>query len=278
MLLSTLLLVGDGVTYLARRTGLVVLSTAAGLAWGADAGAAAWTQPKGRREVIVSLHRQDSTHGFDASGRVVDIVDYRKTELQVFAEYGLTDRVTLGVQGSARRLRTRNARESEPGHLEVSARVRLMAHRGWVLSNQTAIRLPGGDGDPGSAQRGSPDAEYDSRLLIGRSGRVAGRQVFVDLQGGLRRRDGEPPDERRIEATLGVRPARGLMVMAQAFDVDSLGAGQGVYEAYRYRNLQLSVVYDLPAGWAAQAGLTATESGRNALRERGGLVAVWRRF
>ncbi|MBI1683232.1 hypothetical protein [Caulobacter hibisci] len=261
------------------RMGLGAMAAFASLLASADAAwAAAWTQPKGGKEVIVNLRRQDSTHGFDAEGRAIDIVDYRKTELQAFAEYGLTDRLTLGVQGSVRRLHTRDARADEPGHFEIGARYRLLSRDGWVVSSQNAVRLPGGDADPGAAQKGSPETEYDSRLLVGWSGAVYGRDVFVDLQGGLRRRNGEPPDERRLEATAGVRPNRRLMLMGQGYAVSSLGAGQGAYEAYRYLNLELSAVYDLPAGWSVQAGLTGTASGRNALRERGGVVAVWRRF
>jgi hypothetical protein len=262
---------------MARRSMLLGWTAAAGLVAG-SAQAAAWTQPKGGREVIVSLHRQDSTHGFDLDGEAVDIVDYRKTELQGFAEYGLSDRLTVRVQGSVRRLRTRNARDAEPGHFELAARYRILSGDTWVLSSESAVRLPGGDGDPGAAQRGSPDAEYDSRFLLGKSGTVAGKTVFLDLQAGVRRRDGDPPDERRLEATAGGRPTRRLMLMAQVFDVASVGAGQGAYQAYSYRNVQLTAVYDLPAGWSVQAGAVGTASGRNALRERGGVVAVWRRF
>lgn len=264
---------------MARRT--VMLACSVGMVhFGlvAQASAAAWTQPKGGKEVIVSLHRQDSTHGFDLDGEEVDIIDYRKTELQAFAEYGLSDRLTLRLQGSVRRLHTRNARDAEPGHVEVAARYRLLSGDAWVLSSESAVRLPGGDGDPGAAQRGSPDAEYDSRLLLGKSGQLAGRTVFLDLQAGLRRRDGDAPDERRLEFTAGGRATRRLMLMAQVFDVSSLGAGQGAYEAYRYRNLQFTAVYDLPAGWSVQAGAVGTASGRNALRERGGVLALWRRF
>ncbi|PXA80289.1 hypothetical protein DMC25_21215 [Caulobacter sp. D4A] len=261
-----------------RRGGAALLAAVATAVSWSQAEAAAWTQPKGGAEVIVSLRAQDSTHGFDAGGGAVDIVDYRKTELQAFAEYGLTDRLTLGLQGSVRRLRTANGRADEPGHIEVGVRYRLLARDGWVMSNQTSVRLPGGDADPGAAQKGSPDAEYDSRLLVGWSGTLGGREVFADVQGGLRRRDGDPPDERRFEATLGVRPRRQIMLMGQAYAVSSLGAGQGGYEAYRYLNLELSAVYALPAGWSAQAGLTGTASGRNALRERGAVVALWRRF
>ncbi|MDG2529455.1 hypothetical protein [Caulobacter endophyticus] len=239
---------------------------------------AAWTQPKGGKEVIVSVHRQDSSHGFDLGGEAVDIVDYRKTELQGFAEYGLFDRLTLRAQGSVRRLRTRNARDTEPGHLELAARYRISSGDTWVLSTESAVRLPGGDGDPGAAQRGSPDAELDTRLLLGKSARLAGREVFLDLQAGWRSRDGDAPDERRLEVTLGGRPTGRLMLIGQVFDVASVGAGQGVYERYRYRNLQLTAVYDLPAGWSVQAGAMGTASGRNALRERGGVLAVWRRF
>lgn len=240
--------------------------------------AAAWTQPRGGKEVIFSLHRQDSTHGFDLGGEAVDIVDYRKTELQAFAEYGLSGRLTVRAQGSVRRLRTHNARDTEPGHLELAARYRILSGDTWVLSSESAVRLPGGDGDPGAAQRGSADAEYDARFLFGKSAEVAGRNVFLDLQAGLRRRDGDAPDERRVDVTLGGRPTSRLMLLAQAFDVSSAGAGQGAFEAYRYRNLQLTAVYDLPAGWSVQAGAIGTVSGRNALRERGAVLAVWRRF
>lgn len=267
---------------MAKHIGLTAvgaLALAAGVASTPQAVlAAAWTQPKGGKEVIVSLRRQDSARGFDADGRQVDIVDYRKTELQAFAEYGLTDRLTLGVQGSVRRLRTANARADELGCFEVGARYRLLARRGWVASAQVSARTPGGDADPGAAQKGSPDAELDGRLLAGWSGSAGERPVFFDLQAGLRRRDGDPPDERRLEATAGVRPTARLMLMAQGYGVASLGAGQGIYEAYRYLNLEVSAVYELPAGWSAQAGLTATAAGRNALRERGGVVAIWRRF
>ncbi|WP_145998502.1 hypothetical protein [Caulobacter flavus] len=245
---------------------------------GGQAQAAAWTRPKGDTEVIVSLHRQDSTHGFDLGGEAIDIVDYRKTELQAFAEYGLSDRLTVRAQGSVRQLRTRNARDTEPGHLELAARYRIKSGDTWVLSSESAVRLPGGDGDPGAAQRGSPDAEYDARFLLGKSGKLAGRPVFLDLQAGIRRREGDAPDERRLDVTLGGRPTRRLMLLAQAFDVSSSGAGQGAFEAYRYRNLQLTAVYDLPAGWSVQAGAMGTASGRNALRERGAVLAVWRRF
>jgi len=240
--------------------------------------AAAWTQGKGDKEIIVSLHRQDSTHGFDLDGEAVDIVDYRKTELQAFAEYGLSDRLTVRAQGSVRRLRTRDARDTEPGHVELAARYQILSGKTWVLSSESAVRLPGGDGDPGAAQRGSPDAEYDARFLLGKSGKLAGRPIFLDLQAGLRRREGDAPDERRLDVTIGGRPSNRLMLLAQVFDVSSAGAGQGVFEAYRYRNLQLTAVYDLPAGWSVQAGAVGTATGRNALRERGAVLAVWRRF
>lgn len=261
-----------------RSTMLAWAACAVLAAVAAQAQAAAWTQPKGGKEFIVSLHRQDSTHGFDLEGEAVDIVDYRKTELQGFAEYGLSDKLTIRAQASVRRLRTRNARDTEPGHVELAARYRMLAGETWVLSSESAVRLPGGDGDPGAAQRGSAKAEYDSRVLLGKSWLAADRPVFLDLQAGLRRRDGEAPDERRLEVTLGGRPTSRLMLLAQVFDVSSLGAGQGVFEAYRYRNLQFTAVYELPAGWSVQAGAVGTASGRNALRERGGVVAVWRRF
>ena len=55
------------------------------------------------------------------------------------------------------------------------------------------------------------------------------------------------------------------------------GRGQGVFDRYRYHNVQASVVLDVDKHWSLQAGTMGTLGGENALRERGLLFGVWRK-
>jgi hypothetical protein len=164
------------------------------------------------------------------------------------------------------------------GYTEFGARYRIAAGDGGVLSLQGSVRIPGKKRRDNIAQIGATDSEIDLRVLGGTSFKLAGMDGFIDLQAGYRIRNGGPPNEFRLDATFGVRPADKLLLMAQSFNVISDGAGTGVFGKGRYSNLYLSGVYDVDKRWSVQLGAIGTVSGRNALRERGFLVSLWRRF
>src|SRR5665213_2208422 len=66
-----------------------------------DADAAAFLEPAGQGQVIVTTSFTDSANAFDASGRLVPVASYRKFELNAWMDYGLTDWLTLIVDPSA---------------------------------------------------------------------------------------------------------------------------------------------------------------------------------
>jgi hypothetical protein len=74
-----------------------------GLVCGSSGGchAAAFLEPAGQGEVIVTTSFTDSANAFDASGRLVPVASYRKFELTAWMDYGLTDWLTLIVVPSA---------------------------------------------------------------------------------------------------------------------------------------------------------------------------------
>lgn len=242
--------------------------------------ASAWTQPQGAGQVIVTGVYSHSARGFDAKGDTVDIDDYTKAEAYVLAEYGVTDDLTVIVAPSFSHVAVdgANAETNGPGYTELGARFRLAQGASTVLAVQGSVRLPGRKRRDSVAQVGATDSEIDLRALAGKSFHIGASEAFVDVQGGYRIRNGEPPNEFRLDATLGVRPAKKLLLLAQAFTTVSDGNGRGIFAKYRYVNAYASAVYDVAPHWSLQLGALATVSGRNALRERGVLAGVWYKF
>lgn len=245
-----------------------------------QAHAAAWTQPEGSGQVIVTGVYSHSDNGYDADGDKVDIDDYTKAEIYFLAEYGVTDDLTVLAIPSFSHVSVDGSPDDStgPGYTELGARYRLAGSGDTVFSAQGSVRIPGKKRRDNIAQIGATDSEIDLRALAGTSFAVGGAPAFVDLQGGYRIRNGDPPNEFRIDATLGLRPANRLQLLAQTFTTISDGAGRGGFDKYRYSNLYLSAVYDISKQWSLQFGGLATLDGKNALDERGLFTAVWFRF
>lgn len=249
----------------------------------APALASAWTQDEGKGLIIVTGVLSDSPKGFDADGRTIDIPDYERTEVFVFAEYGVTDDLTVIVAPSFRDVSVDSGgnvadEASGLGFTELGARYRVAEGNGWTAAVQASIRIPGQQIDTNLAQIGATDSEYDLRGAVGRSFKIGEADAFFDAQGAYRLRSGDPPNEFQVNVTFGVRPVPRALLLAQVFNTFSDGAGQGVFTDYRFHNAQLSIVYDLNQSVALQLGGLATLGGENALRERGVFAGVWFRF
>jgi hypothetical protein len=242
--------------------------------------ASAWTKPQGTGEVIVTSINTTSHRGYDTDGNTQDIPDYDKSEVYVLAEYGVTDDLTVMATPSFSDVHTQGpgGDTSGLGYTELGARYRLAHSDGSVFSVQGTVRLRGERRRDTLGQVSADGNEYDLRLLGGTSFVLAGMNGFVDVQGGYRLRDRAPPNEFHADATLGIRPAQSLLLMAQSFTTISDGAGAAGFPKYRYSNIYVSGVVDVTSSLSLQAGGIATIAGRNALRERGFLAGVWYRF
>lgn len=238
------------------------------------------TPAESRGQMIATFYYSNSEQGFDADGNRIDIPDYRKLELYLLTEYRATDDLTLVVTPSFRDVAVEGAGDDSSGlgYTDLGARYRLAHGAGWSLAAQGTVRIPGDRRRDVLAQVGSTDAEYDLRMR-GLYGFAVGEDSgFVDVQGAYRLRDGDPPNEYHLDVTLGYRPVPSLLVMAQSFSTFSDGRGSGVFDRYRYHNVQLSAVQQVARGVSLQAGWMGTLGGENALRERGAFGGVWLSF
>jgi protein XagA len=244
--------------------------------------AGAWTQPAGRGQIIFSSVTTEASQRYGRNGKPRASGRFSKQELQAAAEYGTSDTVTL-LAGTAARYQSVRA---ETGRLNAvngailgGARIRLWAGEASVLSLQASAEATGERQLPGTFRRLNAPVEADARLLFGHGFSLAGMTGFVDLQTAYRFRNSGNADEVRFDATLGIRPLPKWLLLLQSFNTFTLGRDTRFnLPATRQNKLQASVVYDLTEQFAVQAGVFTSAAGRETLRERGVVTALWWRF
>src|SRR3990167_11079196 len=69
--------------------------------YSATTSAGAWVQAKGHGLNILSLQRYISTHSWSSGGRIQGSPTYAKNQIDEYFEYGLTERLTVGLYFSS---------------------------------------------------------------------------------------------------------------------------------------------------------------------------------
>jgi len=234
-----------------------------------------WTQPKGEGQWIVKYEDMRADRGFGPDGALADLPGERRdTVLGLFAEYGLTDRLTVQFKG--------DWQSGEDAFVDYQGRGPVEIGVTWQVwrDARSAASLyagyaDGGEGrNAGYAPPGVGDSDWEVRASVGRSFGGAGRwgpgDSFIDLQAARRMRQGLP-DETRIDATAGAHLSEDWMVLAQAF------GGQADDGGPRWLSVEASIVRDL-GDWSVQAGWRQAVAGRETPESGGPVVALWRRF
>ncbi len=249
--------------------------------------AGAWTYEAGTGQAILQGSAVTSANAFGPSSELFASRSFDKVEATLTFEYGLTDWLTLIAAPQLLYVDLGPPWPSSyagPGYTDLGARARLWQGDGplgaAVVSAQIVARLPGTGDSASAAAVGYQDAELDLRLLFGTSFMLWQKPAYLDLQIAQRQRFGDPPDELRFDATLGVRVAPRWQVLVQSFNVISEGAGEGpdFSASYEYYKLQLSGAYDLSAALTVQVGIIGTVFARNAPQETGAVASALYRF
>lgn len=253
------------------RPGAAVFSAAllatAASGFAAPCFAGAWPKGEGRGQVIVKYERMRADEGFDPDGvRRALPAPRRDSALGVFAEYGLTDRLTLQAKGELQSGVDAFVNYEGRGPLEIGLN--------WTVwrGDASAVSLYAGAADGGEGRNagyalpGIGDRDWELRVSAGRA-LFAGR-AFIEVQGARRLREGLP-DETRIDLTAGLRRGDWLF-LTQAFG----GAADG---GARWLAIETSAVRDM-GDWSIQAGWRTTVWGRETPVASGPVIGLWRRF
>lgn len=238
--------------------------------------ASAWTQPKGQGQVIVKWEAMRADRGFDPTGALTDLPGERiDRALGVFAEYGLTERLTLRLKG--------DWQDGEDVFVDYEGRGPAEIGLNWQAwrDDRTAVSLYAGYADAGEGRNagyaapGEGQGDWEVRASVGRNlqgvgGPWAPERSFVEVQTARRMRAGLP-DETRLDLTVGGHFGRDWMLLGQAFGGMTDGDGA------RWLSVETSVVRRF-GDWSVQAGWREAVAGRETPQSRGWVLAVWRRF
>lgn len=241
--------------------------------------ASAWTQPAGGGQVIIKYEDVRGEEGFDADGaRVPLLAERRERFASVFAEYGLSSRLTL-------RLKT-DVQSGEDAFVDYEGRGPLEVGVNWQVHRDAASAVAlyagvsqGGEGrNAGYAAPGLGDRDAEIRLSVGRAfgdlpgpfGRSAASGAFVEAQLARRVRE-DLPDEVRLDLTFGVKPDPRWLLLSQVYSgaTDDGGA--------RWVNVETSAVRQFGA-WRVQAGWRTALAGRETAAVQGPVIGLWRSF
>lgn len=254
---------------------LVVLVLAAAF-FATPAAGGAWTKGRGEAQIILKLESMRATEGYGPDGARVPLGATRRDEaFSVFAEYGLTDRLTLQLKGDLQR--------GEDAFVDYEGRGPIEIGVTWQVwrDDRTAVSLyagyaDGGEGrNAGYAPPGQGDSDWEVRASAGRSfagdgGRWSPDRTFVEVQAARRMRRGLP-DETRVDLTLGAHFGEDWLILGQAY------GGQTDDDGARWLSVETSVVRHFGA-WSVQGGWRRAVSGRETPAAEGPMIGIWRRF
>lgn len=224
-----------------------------GLTSAAHAGA--WVQPKGEGLAITQLTQFSSHQYWDTDSTLRPQEPYRKWELQPYAEYGLTDTLTLGGAFYAQydtQDEEENAGIADP---EIFLRQRIWHSKTRVISLQPLIKLPSRFNHNDSAPRGgSKSTDMELSLLYGQSLHLLSNRDFADMRVGIRNRSRGLHGQVKADMALGLSPWESWQfipairyVGATTID-DTTPYRQTGDLDYTLLKAELAVAYQFPSG------------------------------
>ncbi|MGE4372344.1 MAG: hypothetical protein AB7E29_05460 [Xanthobacter sp.] len=267
------------------RLGLLLFALSVSLFFAASqhAHAGAWTLREGTGQAILQTSIVHSDQEFGPDSRLYSSRPFDKTEITLLFEYGVRDWLTLIAAPQLIHVKLGSPDASSYtglGYVEGGARARLWQDENRVVSAQGILRLSGTGNSSSAAAIGYENTEIDLRFLGGWSFSLWGRKSFLDVQLAQRFRFGDPPDEVRLDVTLGIHTAPRWQMLFQSFNVVSEGAGKGPwYDAsYEYYKLQFALAWEWRPNLTLQAAMVGTAYARNAPQENGLVLSAAYQF
>lgn len=238
------------------------------------AGAGAWLQDKGSGQIITSATVSRADRSFDADGSTEAAPDFAKEDYGIYAEYGLTSRLTAVFDARVTRLHPDPPASTVTGfgETQLGLRGRVWQKGPQLLSLQGTLLFPGDS----VLTSGGLDAEI--RALHGVSFTLGRMPGFLDSGLAYRKRAHGFRDELRPELTIGLYPAARWLLLAQSFNVVTIGSGRTNVFTGQQNKVQLSTVYRLTETVSVQLGGLATVAGTDVPEERALVTALWLSF
>ena len=237
--------------------------------------------PLGKGELIETLAFSSSSIYFDERGSSRSMPLRGASELSSYLEWGAAKGVALVASSAAERIKTQGEQTRtglEPTAL--GARFALFDTPLASLAFQVSALAPAAPAALSRAILSGTHPGADVRLLAFRDFQLFGTPAFAEIQAGQRATGFQGVSETHADFTVGVKPTQRWLVLVQGFGTIARAPSAAVALVGRpaYEKLEISAVYEISAEWSAQVGYVATAVARDARRDRGAILALWRRF
>lgn len=252
--------------------------------------AAAWPQGKGRGQVIdtLSLYTTDTYFGPSSGYRYrIPQLPFAKLENSVYAEYGWSDAMTIGLNTSYQYNRldsTPSVNSNGLSDTQLFVRQMLWKGEGRVVSVQPMVKLPSPWSDDPLLPTSTQGVDAELRLLYGEGFELWGLPHFYNSEIAYRQRMSDASNEWHFDETLGLRMTPGVMLLFQAFVTVSEGgpgaSGFAVVNSsdYDLAKGQFSVVTKITDALSLQIGAFDHTYGRNTGAGGGLFLSLWMDF
>lgn len=234
-----------------------------------------WAVNDGDSQIIIKFEDMSADRGFDPDGVSQLLPDERiDRAISLFAEYGLTDTLTLQLKTDWQQGKDAFVDYEGMGPVELGVRWQAWRNETSAVALYAGYAAPGEGRNAGYEAPGMGDGDIELRALAGHSVEPDGRwmpdKLFVTAEVARRFRSGLA-DETRGEVTLGVEPSKDWMFLSQVY------GGIADDDGPRWLTAEASVVRHF-GSWSLQAGWRETVSGRETPESSGLVIGVWKRF
>lgn len=246
--------------------------------------AGAWVQEKGRGLGILAVRWYESSERWDEQRDITEAPRYRKFEFNPYIEYGVTERLTAGVNLFLLDIDSAGDDGGGLSDMEFLGRYLLSETDFTASSVQFLVKAPGPYTTDLAPGLGQDQYDIELRLLYGVGGTLGhgasgSGAWYANFEGGLRKRFGPPADEIRLDWAIGWKTPGGRWEFEakqeNIFGLRNAEAPSGEYDLHKFSP---AVRFWASGRIGLQAGLSMDLYGRNTGKGKAALAALWIRF
>jgi len=251
---------------------------------GGVAYAAAWLQEQGKGQMIHSVYHYSADKFLDVDGNKLDQTSFFKLEDNIYIEYGLREDITLGLNPSIQMMEQGAEYTWGLADTEIFARKKMWQNDASVFSIQPLIKIPGPYNKDRNLKLGNKQVDLELRTLFGHGFSIKDKDLFSNFELAYRYRAGEPGNQIKFDATIGLKQNDNLMFVLQSFnslavtspEVNSFNSVNST--DYDLSKIQISAVSKISPDKSVQLGVFKDVWGKNTGSGGGILLSLWSSF
>lgn len=183
--------------------------------------AGAWLQEEGKGIAVLQATYFNTDEFFDDTGNRKSQTRFDKSEINVYGEYGLSEKLTIGANLFANYVEQGTEENYGLADSEFFLRTSIYETNAMVVSLQPLIKLPSEYENNSNLRGGSRSTDVELSALVGINQPIISNRDYLDLRAGYRERNRGLEGQWRLDATVGMYVSEDWLLTASARSVIS---------------------------------------------------------